>query len=284
MLQDASDMPWFRGTAVAEALGYQDGKAALRQHVSKQRKKKRDALPPALAFPKCERETQWLSVQGVRDLVEGRGNEEGERFWRWLAEEVLPQVNSRGQEGTLNAEPQDPELATSEAVTEEVLASWKQDRRRKVLEYQLLQVQLARVAQKASEELGLPLPPTLQAEHLLREATTQEPGSQTAHTAEDLNRLCCATEWQDLQNTRLYKKLQRIDLALQARRMANECGLTVGDAQLLAERQAIEMAATPAHLDENGWLTAGETATIGWDSADAVLHDDPAAARVLQPA
>ena len=35
---------------------------------------------------------------------------------------------------------------------------------------------------------------------------------------------------------------------------------------------------------EPGWLTAGETATIGWDSADAVLHDDPAAARVLQPA
>jgi ABC-type Fe3+/spermidine/putrescine transport system ATPase subunit len=35
---------------------------------------------------------------------------------------------------------------------------------------------------------------------------------------------------------------------------------------------------------EPGWLQAGETATIGWNSADAVLHDDPAAARVLQPA
>jgi hypothetical protein len=35
---------------------------------------------------------------------------------------------------------------------------------------------------------------------------------------------------------------------------------------------------------EPGWLAAGETASIGWDSADAVLHDDPAAAHVLQPA
>jgi hypothetical protein len=119
-------------------------------------------------------------------------------------------------------------------------------------------VQLARLAHTASQELGVELPPALQAEHLMREASLQESQELPLHTENELSRLRWVVERQDEINARLHKKHQRLELAVQARRMSNECGLGVSDTQLLAERQALEMAATPSYMDEDYWITAGD--------------------------
>jgi prophage antirepressor-like protein len=282
-LLDESGSPWFRGIAVAEALRYYDPKGALKQHVSKQRKQKREKLPMTAVLPRCEREAIWINTQGVRDLVVGQGNEEGERFWRWLIDEVLPQMHPGGnEEHTLNAESQAPIYSTSEVFTEKLVASLKAKCQYMVLEYQLMQVLLARCAKTVSDELGLPLPPTLQAEYLMRAAGTQDPEPRSAPAAEEVTRLHWANQRHDEMNSRLHKKLQRIELAVQARRMAHECGLPVRDSQLLAERQALEMAATPHYLDEDGWMTAGDYLRLRGHSEDETQQLQTSFGRTLK--
>jgi len=258
-LRNTLGEPWFRATAVALAMGYNDPKAILSQHVCKQRKQKREKLPMTSVLSKTEREAIWINRQGVRDLVDARGHEEGELFWRWFADNVLPHVHIGDNQGhVLNALPQTPVYATEAAITEEQLQAYKQELQHRVLECQILQVQLARFVHTTCLELGLPTPPSLQAERLLNEATQQEVESRPAPTAEELNQLQWANERQEEMSSRLYRKILRLDLALKARRVANECGLPVHEAQLLAERQALEMAASPAHLDDGAWLTAGD--------------------------
>ena len=246
-------------TAVAEALGYDVAKEALKQYVCKQRKQKRETLPMTTTMTKCEREAIWISSQGVRDLVEGRSNAECERFWRWLVDTVMPQLHGDSQqELTLNAQPQAPEHATEDAITEEAIASMRWDRQKEMLQYKIMQLRLAEAAHKFSNELGLQLPDTLQPEYLMRAAALQEQEHQPAPTVDEIAQTIWATKQQEEMNLRLLKKVQRLELALEARKLANECGWHVRDSQLLAERQALEIAATPAYLDEDGWLTAGD--------------------------
>ena len=250
--------PWFRGTAVAQAMGYNDPKSVLSQQVCKQRKQKREKLPMTVPLTKTEREAIWISRQGVRDLADGRGDE-GERFWRWFADNVLHHMHTGGNKvRVFSALPETPVYATHEAITEELFAAYKREFRHKTLECQILQIQLARLAHTTCMELGLPTPPTLQAQHLMQQATQQELETTPAPSADELNRLQWANDRQEEMTLRLHRKIERLDLALKARRMASECGLGVSEAQLLAERQALEMAASPAQLDDGAWLTAGD--------------------------
>ena len=255
---DVLGEPWFRGIAVAQAMGYNDPKGILSQHVCKQRKQKREKLPMAAPLTKIEREAVWISRQGVRDLADGRGDE-GERFWNWFADNVLHHVHTGSNEvPVLSALSQTPVYATHEAITEELFAAYKRELRHKTLECQILQIQLARFAHTTCVELGLPMPPALQAEHLMQQATQQELETTPAPSADELNSLQWANDRQEEMILRLHRKIGRLDLALKARRMASECGLGVSEAQLLAERQALEMAASPAQFDDGAWLTAGD--------------------------
>jgi prophage antirepressor-like protein len=255
---DVLGEPWFRGTAVAQAMGYNDPKGILIQHVCKQRKQKREKLPMTAPLNKIEREAIWISRQGVRDLADGRGDE-GERFWRWFADNVVHHVHTGGNEvPVLSALPETPVYATHEAITEELFATYKRELRHKTLECQILQIQLARFAHTTCKEFGLPMPPTLQAENLMQQAAQQELETTPDPSADELNRLQWANDRQEEMTLRLRRKIERLDLALKARRMASECGLGVSEAQLLAERQALEMAASPAHFDDGAWLTAGD--------------------------
>ena len=254
---DESGEPWFRGIAVAQAMGYNDPKGNLSQQVCKQRKQKREKLPMTAPLTKTEREAIWISRQGVRDLADGRGDE-GERFWRWFTDNVLHHVHTGENEApVLSALPQTPVYATHEAIDEELFAAYKWELRQKALECQILHIQLARLTHATCMDLGLPVPPALQAEHLMQQAT-QEIETMPAPSAAELNRLHMAKERQEEMCLRIFTKIERLELALNARRMANECGLFPSAAQLLAERQALEMAASPAHFDDGAWLTAGD--------------------------
>ena len=203
---------------------------------------------------KTEREAIWISRQGVRDLADERGDE-GERFWTWFADNVVHHVHTGGNEITaLSALPQTPVYATHEAITEELFAAYKRELRHKTLECQILQIQLARFAHTTCMELGLPTPPALQAEHLMQQATQQELDTTPTPSADELSSL----QWANDRQEEMILKIDRLDLALKARRMPSECALGVSEAQLLAERQALEMAASPPQFDDGAWLTAGD--------------------------
>ena len=66
------------------------------------------------------------------------------------------------------------------------------------------------------------------------------------------------TERARLVQIRLENKRTRLDIALLARRAANELGLDVSGVQLQAERAAVDLAVLPAKLREDGYVTAGD--------------------------
>jgi prophage antirepressor-like protein len=256
-LVDDSASLWFRGIAVAEVIGYEDSKDALKRHVPPDRKQKRERLPmDTPAMMKKEREAIWINVQGVRDLVEGKSNDRSERFWQWFNDTVLHR--NRSQEPPVTIAPRGPQLATLEEITVENIASTRLDRQRANLDRLVSILRLAKTAHDFSQELGLTLPEDLRADHLMRVVTLQGLEPQRNLSEAEMNRITWSSKQQDEMNARMLKKSHRLEIALEARRLTNVCGLRPSPAQLLAERQALECAATPNFLDEDGWITAGD--------------------------
>ena len=256
MLVDVHGDPWFRGISIAEALVYHLPKEALKQFVSKQRKVKREALPMITTMSKCEREAVWISTQGVRDLVENSKSNQKDYFWHWLFQTAIHPAYNRIDIVT-QAPSSTPELPSSEYMTEENMSNTNIAAQHMLVVYRLKLLQLATLAHTFSKELGIDLPPTLRPEYLMQEASST-PEPQSCMTSKQLQQMEHASKRISVINDRLNKKAARLDLALTTRRFANECGIHVGEAQLLAERQAIEMASTHAHLDDDGWFIAGD--------------------------
>ena len=67
-----------------------------------------------------------------------------------------------------------------------------------------------------------------------------------------------AAERQREENLRLQTRLLRIELALQAKQAAQELGLSFAPAQEAAAQFAIDAAALPPNVPDNGFITAGE--------------------------
>jgi hypothetical protein len=67
-----------------------------------------------------------------------------------------------------------------------------------------------------------------------------------------------AAERQREENLRLQTRLLRIELALKAKQAAQELGLSFTPAQDTAAQFAIDAAALPPNLPDNGFITAGE--------------------------
>jgi prophage antirepressor-like protein len=245
----------------------------LQQRVSKNHKQKRAKLEPTQQLTRCEQDAWWIAVEGVRDLVGGQN--EGERFWRWLSGEVLPQLH---RSNDLSLPPQPPLRELQDEMREaatvlhtlqaDTLTNLRMERQKAELERQLLQLQLAKAVHEASETFGLETPAALRPERLAFAPAPEQVATEASQ--EEIDRVRLALDRERLTNARLENKLQRTMVALQARKMAAECGWDVKQEQLLAERQALELAAAPAHLDEGGWMTAGDYLRLRGHTEDEV--------------
>ena len=258
VLLDVHGSPWFRGLAIAEALEYPLPKEALKEFVSRQRTRKRETLPMTTTMSRVEREAKWICVEGVRDLAESCNHCDGKAFLTWLSSTILVKLRGPRDLSFVTVAPsQQLEQASQEVLTNEAIANTRLLRQSAVLGQQISHVTLALMAYRFSKELGVTLPATLEPEYLLQVASAP-PDPQPNLTNKELQQISQETEQVNLAKERLRKKAQRLELAIEARRLANLCGLGVSEAQLLAERQAIEAACTPSYLDDEGWFTAGD--------------------------
>jgi hypothetical protein len=101
------DEPWFIGSDVAKALGYRDGPTAMR-NLDDDEKGTHNVCTPG-----GDQVMIIVSEPGVFRLIFTSRKPEAERFKRWLAHDVLPQLRRTGSYG--QAEPA-PALITGEAV------------------------------------------------------------------------------------------------------------------------------------------------------------------------
>lgn len=83
--------PWFVGKDVAEALGYKDTVNAIKQHC--RGVAKHHPIVDSLGRPQ---EVRILSEPDVYRLIVGCALPEGERFERWIFEEVIPTIRKTG--------------------------------------------------------------------------------------------------------------------------------------------------------------------------------------------
>ena len=277
LLRDETQQMWFRGTAVAEVLGHTDAKEAIRQHVARARKQKRSMFPHG-PLPKAELETWWLNAAGVQDLVDAASNKEGAAcFCQWMSTVLAPEGNNESV-GHVVQSAEDPEDLDVAAALQEIATGARIDTMRKRAEWQILQLALANMAEDACSRFGLQLPPELQPEHLLRQALVPEAATLTETVDESLR----AIDLQHERNLRAHSKLLMVQAALEARNLADRCGRAVTEAQLLQERRALEMAATPPYLDEGGWLMARDYLELRGHTAQEVKDLESAFGKYLK--
>jgi hypothetical protein len=111
------------------------------------------------------------------------------------------------------------------------------------------------MAGDACSRFGLQLPPELQPEYLMRQTLMPEPAL-TEDSEKHYRQHLLAADLQHERNIQAHSKLLTLQAAIAARSLSDLSGSHVTEAQLLAERQALEMAATPLNLDAGGWLLA----------------------------
>ena len=289
--KDCEDQPWFRGLAVAEALGYADPKKALQNHVKRPRKKKREQLPMPTDLPKREREAWWVDVAGVQQLVDKcQDRLLGGVFRDWLLTEALPTTYETAQasDAVQASEPEDAHSSTTQTLERTLLeAKIANEMRWQMIDkasYEKELLTLAQEAQRASDELGVPLTPE-QREQLIRQAFEPQPLMPTPEVApndDELTRQIYGSHRQSVAIDRIHKKIAGLDLARARRKAAAEWGLGVSKTQLLAERLALEVAAHPIGLDEDGWLLAGDYLILRGHSDDEIIKLQTSFGRMLK--
>ena len=94
------DIPWFRGTDVASALGYARPRNAVRDHVDEQDRETLQNLRGTADVPPLEHNvaTQvFISESGLYSLILRSNKPEARLFQRWVTNEVLPSIRRTGQ-------------------------------------------------------------------------------------------------------------------------------------------------------------------------------------------
>lgn len=92
--------PWFVGKDVAEALGYKDATTAIKSHC-----RGVQILHPIVDNLGRTQEARILNEPDVYRLIAGCTLPEGERFERWIFEEVIPTIRKTGGYSTAHATP-----------------------------------------------------------------------------------------------------------------------------------------------------------------------------------
>lgn len=90
--------PWFVGKDVAMALGYENTKKAIRDHVDVEDKKmgEQNGTPSVVdSMGRTQRPT-WINESGLYALVFGSKLLSARRFKHWVTSEVLPAIRKTG--------------------------------------------------------------------------------------------------------------------------------------------------------------------------------------------
>lgn len=89
------DEPWFIGKEVAEALGYENTKDAIKKHVFEEDKRvfQRSQFT-TLEIP--NRGMTFVSESGLYSLIFGSKLKSANRFKHWVTSEVLPSIRKHG--------------------------------------------------------------------------------------------------------------------------------------------------------------------------------------------
>lgn len=99
--------PWFVGNDVAAALGYEDARRAVAQHVADDDRVER----PVIDSIGRKQKTNCINESGLYALIMGSKLEGAKRFKRWVTSEVLPSIRKTGSY-TAPSAPLAPRLPT----------------------------------------------------------------------------------------------------------------------------------------------------------------------------
>ena len=97
---------YFKAKEVANALGYEQHRSALANHVSKDYKIRLGDLKGVqkLDSPNTQPHSIYITEPGLYELVFGSHLPAAKEFKRWVFEEVLPTIRKTGQFKAYNAQ------------------------------------------------------------------------------------------------------------------------------------------------------------------------------------
>ena len=93
--KDENDEPWFVGSDIAKALGYENTKDALKKHVFPEDKR----IFQRSQFATLEIPNRGLTIineSGLYSLILGSKLPSAKKFKRWVTSEVLPSIRKTG--------------------------------------------------------------------------------------------------------------------------------------------------------------------------------------------
>lgn len=91
--------PWFVGKDVAAALGYENGRKAIADHVDEEDKRQGDGVTIRDSIGR-EQSPTVINESGLYSLIFGSRLAEAKKFKRWVTSEVLPALRKTGAYST----------------------------------------------------------------------------------------------------------------------------------------------------------------------------------------
>lgn len=161
-LQDSAGQLWFKGKAVATAMGYLHPGQAIRDHVDQDRRAKlrtltnstaSDPLAFELQVSQRELDETWVQESAVWQLLAASRTEAGKAFNRWWSGEVMPQLRKTGTYSLRPQEPPEEQPPTlQERLQTDLLQAQITGQR---LENKKRRLEVARLSREVAAECGL---------------------------------------------------------------------------------------------------------------------------------
>jgi len=111
VIMDEKGEPWFVANDIAAALGYEDARRAVVQHVDDDDRAER----PVIDSMGRNQRTNCTNESGMYSLIMGSRLEGAKRFKRWVTSEVLPSIRKTGSYSHVPAPPSPQYALKSEA-------------------------------------------------------------------------------------------------------------------------------------------------------------------------
>ena len=96
-----NDEPWFVGKDVADALGYENTKDAIKKHIDEEDKQIIQRSQNT-TFDIPNRGLTIINESGMYALIFGSKLDSAKRFKHWVTSEVLPSIRKTGQYSARN--------------------------------------------------------------------------------------------------------------------------------------------------------------------------------------
>ena len=124
------DEPWAVGVDVATALGYNNPRKSLRDHVDKEDRMGERNVTPSItdSLGRIQYPT-WINESGLYSLILSSKLPSAKRFKRWVTSEILPTLRKTGRYTTQIVEPEQRAITTDDYLAAaRVLASCRNER------------------------------------------------------------------------------------------------------------------------------------------------------------